>query len=44
MSDGGMALRDRRAGGDHKPLQTAAVKSRGGKRCRNGTQDVSGVS
>ena len=34
--DGGVALRDRPAGGGPKPPQAAAVKSRGGERCGKG--------
>ena len=34
--DGGVALRDRPAGGGSKPPQAAAVKSRGGERCGKG--------
>jgi hypothetical protein len=34
--DGGVALRDRPAGGGTKPPQAAAVKSRGGERCGKG--------
>src|SRR5258706_3718154 len=34
--DGGMALRDRPAGGGLQPPQAAAVKSRGGERCGKG--------
>ena len=36
VRDGGMALRDRPAGGGPKPPQAAAVKSRGGERCGKG--------
>jgi hypothetical protein len=41
--DGGLALRDRPAGGGLKPPQAAAVKSRGGERCGKGAPDASGV-
>ena len=41
--DGGMALRDRPAGGGLKPPQAAAVKSRGGERCGKGARDASGA-
>ena len=40
---GGVALRDRPAGGGLKPPQAAAVKSRGGERCGKGARDASGV-
>ena len=33
IRDGGLALRDRLAGGGSKPPQAASVKSRGGERC-----------
>jgi len=42
--DGGMALRDRPAGGGLKPPQAAAVKSRGGERCGKGARDASGAA
>jgi retron-type reverse transcriptase len=42
--DGGVALRDRSAGGGPKPPQAAGVKSRGGEHCEKAGLSPSGVS